>query len=64
MPIYRVDEMDDDIIVLSHIVEAPTPIVAASKATKRPVTERFGRSAWVRVIDAKRGLSFEFEYAR
>ena len=61
MPIYRVDEMDDDVIELSHIVDAPTPIVAASKATNLPVTERRGRLQWVRVIDAKRGLSFEFE---
>ena len=51
MRAYRVEEMENDTVRSTHLLEAPTPFEAASKAIGRAVTLRRSEADWVRVTD-------------
>ncbi len=63
MPQYHVEEMDGDAVTATHIINATTPLRAAQDATERSVTLRNAEPVWIRVVDEKRGHSFEYAFA-
>ncbi|OBQ81560.1 hypothetical protein A9K71_27125 [Mesorhizobium sp. WSM3873] len=57
MKVYRVEEMDGDIVVSSRTVSANTPWVAAETATGREVTNVPGdEQRWIRVTHEADGV--------
>jgi len=51
MKTYRVEEIDNDIVQATHLIEAPIPFEAAERATRREVTLRRGEQSWIRVTE-------------
>ena len=51
MRAYRVDEMDGEIVLASHAVEAMAPYEAARKALGVEVTLRGDADKWIRVVE-------------
>jgi hypothetical protein len=51
MKVYRVEEMDDNIVRTTHVIEAFTPFQAAVKAIGREVRLRKDEPSWIRVTE-------------
>ena len=51
MKAYRVEEMEDCAVRMTHMIEAFTPFQAAALAIRREVTLRKDESDWIRVTE-------------
>lgn len=51
MKTYRVEEVENDIVLATHLIEAPIPFEAAERAIRRAVTLRRGETSWIRVTE-------------
>ena len=67
MKVYRVEEIEDDAVRATHMIDAFTPFQAAALAIRREVTLRKDESEWVRVTEiltrarqSRDGDSFEY----
>ncbi|QPC91670.1 hypothetical protein [Mesorhizobium sp. INR15] len=63
MPTYLVEEMQNDRATRSRTIDAPTPLVAASKLINRKLNGRTWEKDWIRVTDEARGKVFSYSIA-
>jgi hypothetical protein len=65
---YRVEEIENDVVQVTHQVQALAPFEAAAKAVNRAVTLRNGQAKWLRVTlldfpkGRNKGLPTVYEY--
>ena len=62
MPRYQIDEMDGDILMVSHVASGETPLDALQKISGHPLSNRALRQHWFRVVDESQGSVFEYSF--
>jgi len=63
MPTYRIDEIQDDSLVTSHVATGDTAENAVRKITGRPLSSRALQAHWFRVVNEREGIVYEYSYA-
>ena len=51
MKVYRVEEVENNTVRMTHVIEAFTPFQAAIKAIGREVTLRRNEPSWIKVTE-------------